>query len=207
MIQNKDWTRMYDLIVDGKDGAAVARSIKDAIKAKSRYVAGLKLLSTNPASNWDGTKFTGAFEAFGNKALELGVTYDEIIDEWNNTPTPQSWIEKTKCELEATDFRGPFHSDNFWKQFRHAGIPVTTKRLPEKNGYYGIKIIFYENTYDQCSVDIRYNLNGDLAFEAVDSLDIEPRFIGVDRFLTDYSTIDSLLTEALHSTIMGDNLQ
>lgn len=65
-IQPKDWMRMMDLILAGKDGANVARAIKDKEKAIARYVAGIKI---DPR---------GHFDAFYDKAIELGSTKEEI---------------------------------------------------------------------------------------------------------------------------------
>jgi hypothetical protein len=70
----KDWDRMQTLINKKSDGASVAKSIKDKTKAIDRYVAGLKLTDTALTK----PPFKGEFADFGNKAIELGATYEDI---------------------------------------------------------------------------------------------------------------------------------
>jgi hypothetical protein len=66
VIQAKDWDRMMDLILAGKDSGKVAGVIKDKDKAIARYVAGVKL---DPKSR---------FRDLYDKAIELGATAAEI---------------------------------------------------------------------------------------------------------------------------------
>ena len=82
-IQTKDWDRMMDLVLAGKDGAGTARAIKDKNKALARYVAGIKLEGrTKNIESWS------EFGAFKEKAIELGATEQEITDMINNTVIP-----------------------------------------------------------------------------------------------------------------------
>ena len=82
IVQSKDWDRMMDLILAGKDGDNIARIIKDKDKAVARYIAGIKL---NPR---------GGFHAFYDKAIELGATTAEIDSLIANTTVPQEVDEK-----------------------------------------------------------------------------------------------------------------
>jgi hypothetical protein len=100
---DKDWGRMLDLVIADKNGANVAKSIKDKSKAIARYVAGVKLCGYDEAKILDDYSKTSnrfyegdyhKFNAFGTKALELGATIDEIIDEFNATEIPQKWQDK-----------------------------------------------------------------------------------------------------------------
>lgn len=158
-IENKDWNRMYDLIVDGKDGAGVARSIKQKDKAIARYTAALRLLRMSPAVtySYDDNQFHGHFCDFGNKALELGSSYEEIFDVWKDCPEPTSLIEKISDYLGAVESRVKI-PDNFFKELRHAGIPITTS-VPDRKpqfGYHSIplEIRFYPDTYDEFSLEM-----------------------------------------------------
>jgi hypothetical protein len=100
---DKDWGRMLDLVIADKNGANVAKSIKDKSKAIARYVAGVKLCGYDEAKILDDYSKSSnqfyegdynKFNAFGTKALELGATIDEIIDEFNATEIPQKWQDK-----------------------------------------------------------------------------------------------------------------
>jgi hypothetical protein len=100
---DKDWGRMLDLVIADKNGANVAKSIKDKSKAIARYVAGVKLCGYDEAKILDDYSKTSnrfyegdyhKFNAFGTKALELGATIEEIIDEFNATEIPQKWQDK-----------------------------------------------------------------------------------------------------------------
>lgn len=208
IVTEKDWNRMYDLIVDGKQGSSVAKSIKDKNKAIARYVAGLKLLGISPSKNFKDGKYHNEFADFGNKALELGATTDDIENEWLGTPTPEGWIYKIKEELKAISFKGPI-PDIFWKQLRHAGIPVTTIKLSSESfdsyDWDKMRIIFYENTFDQCSVDIGYTINKSnvsYIFFDSDNLDIP----NIKNYASGFEWFKDTLFEALRPTIMGDNL-
>ena len=88
-VQTKDWDRMMDLVLAGKDGAGTAKAIKDKNKAIARYIAGSLLMynGETPKMDWN------EFEAFGRKALELGATEEEL----------QSIISKTKIPTKTAD--------------------------------------------------------------------------------------------------------
>lgn len=102
----KDWTRMQDLIDKEKDGASVAKSIKDKTKAIDRYVAGLKLTDTELTK----PPFKGKFADFGNKAVELGATYEEIKKAYDEAdpadkaekPAAKAWTPKTRESDKTT---------------------------------------------------------------------------------------------------------
>jgi hypothetical protein len=92
-IEDKDWSRMSDLVLSGKDGAGVAKTITNKKKAINRYVAGLKLkgnkLNYNPA--WK--QYSRDFSEFGNKALELGATPEEIEKAFDEAEVPSKYAE------------------------------------------------------------------------------------------------------------------
>ena len=96
----KDWDRMQTLINKKSDGASVAKSIKDKTKAIDRYVAGLKLTDTALTK----PPFKGEFADFGNKAIELGATYEDIkkaYDEANpedagKDSKEEAWVPKKR---------------------------------------------------------------------------------------------------------------
>jgi len=104
-IESKDWDRMISLQLKGDDGKKVAKAIKDKNKAMARFVAGLKV--TNSELNYEkGFGYLGLFSSFGDKAIELGETSEEIEDLCNQTETPKSAIEKiTKLEGKKLDNR------------------------------------------------------------------------------------------------------
>ena len=175
MVEEKDWKRMYDLIVDGKDGASVARSIKQKDKAIARYVAGLKLLSLNPDDMYHRGVFTGFFSDFGNKAIELGADLTDIRYVYDNCPNPEELINKIKGYLNDTDQRARI-PDNFFKELRNYKVDVLTEelnRLPTQAAYDAtankknkeiipFKITFYVNKPQECylDLDIIVDLNG-----------------------------------------------
>lgn len=209
-IENKDWSRMYDLIVDGKDGAGVARSITKKDKAMARYIAALRILNIDPRTKWDGSQFSGEFADFGNKAIELGRTFDDICEVYDATPVPESLIQQTKEEISATDYRAGINP-NFWKQLRHNNIPVSTQKRPCEAISFDeqIKIIFYPCTYDQCSVEIAVdNTEKNYAIIRVEGdLPIPDNFIGANNYVGGYQEVfENILFNALNQTIMGGNL-
>lgn len=93
-IDDKDWSRMSDLVLSGKDGAGVASTISNKKKAINRYVAGLKLKGDEPnySSSWK--EYSRTFSDFGNKALELGATPEEIQQAFDEAEIPEKYTEK-----------------------------------------------------------------------------------------------------------------
>ena len=122
-VETKDWNRMYDLIADGKDGDSVARSIRFKDKAVARYAAGLKLLNQSPEESFSSGRFTGYFSAFGNKALDLGATINEIQTTWENASPPKHLIDQLKAYINDSEIRVNI-PDNFFKEIRHADIEM-----------------------------------------------------------------------------------
>ena len=96
VITPKDWDRMLDLIVSGKDDSVVAKLINKKDKAIARFVAGLKLIDFPFPSDKDlrGNVFNSEFSDLGNKAILLGATVDEIKDVFDKTILPQKYIAK-----------------------------------------------------------------------------------------------------------------
>lgn len=93
-IANKDWDRMLDLVLTNKDGESVAKSIKNKDKAIARFVSGMKLkgLSVRYDDRWK--EYNGSFSSFGNKALSLGATPDEIKSVFDSTTIPDKYNDK-----------------------------------------------------------------------------------------------------------------
>lgn len=87
-LETKDFTRMRDLILNNKNGAGVANSIKEKRKAIARFVAGNMLCGGNftlindfynKNHTFTNGKSSGVFfEHFGNRALALGVNIKDI---------------------------------------------------------------------------------------------------------------------------------
>ena len=97
-VDKKDWDRMSKLLLANDDGDKVAASIKDKDKAIARYVAGLKLAGkpgfTSRMSYRNTPEVTGSFSAFGNRALQLGATVEEIQNVFDTTILPQAYADK-----------------------------------------------------------------------------------------------------------------
>lgn len=91
-IGTKDWDRMIDLIVADKDGKDVAAKIKDKNKAIARFIAGVKL--SKDELTMHGDYYNCDFDDFGNQALRLGATNDEIQAEFDKVEIPPSVKEK-----------------------------------------------------------------------------------------------------------------
>jgi len=91
-IQSKDWDRMLDLVLTDKEGAKVAKSIKDKNKAVARYVAGTKLYygDKKPLRGF------GKYDDFAEKAIELGATEEEINILLQSTLIPSKIQDKYK---------------------------------------------------------------------------------------------------------------
>lgn len=91
-VQSKDWDRMMDLVLAGKDGKGIASKIKDKNKAIARYVAGAKI-------EFNGREFKpdwSDFESFADKAIELGATKEEIQVAIDTTEIPTKVLDKYK---------------------------------------------------------------------------------------------------------------
>ena len=130
MIEEKDWNRMSDLVLSGKDGAGTAKVLKDKRKAISRFVSGLKLEneSLNYSESWK--EFHGSFSEFGNKALELGATIEEIQKTFDEAVVPIKYSEKL-VELSSKKLNNRFVGD-LSKKILNAGYDINF--LPH-NGY------------------------------------------------------------------------
>ena len=78
----KDYERMNDLVISRKDGATIARSIKDKEKAVNRWVAGNQIVGKESFDDaWQGA----AFISFRRKAIELGATEDDFREAWDSS--------------------------------------------------------------------------------------------------------------------------
>lgn len=93
-VADKDWSRMLNLVLTGNDGEGIANTIKDKKKAIARFVAGLKLSGSEFKYNENWKSFTSVFNYFGNRALELGATVEEIKNEYDNAIVPQKYLDQ-----------------------------------------------------------------------------------------------------------------
>ncbi len=101
-VSPKDWDRMtklYQTSGNYGDYEHIAKSIKDKKKAIARFVAGLKLAASN-SLHYDESRnrFTGEFKEFGNRALQLGATVEEIQTVFDNAVVPGENDNKTSGE-------------------------------------------------------------------------------------------------------------
>lgn len=91
-IQSKDWDRMMDLVLAGKDGKGVASKINDKNKAIARYVAGVILefngYGKEVKESWSD------FTSFADKAIELGATKEEMTAMIAKTKIPPKTFDK-----------------------------------------------------------------------------------------------------------------
>jgi len=93
-IVDKDWKRMSDLVLSGKDGVSVAKSLKDKTKAIARFVSGVKLENGKLDYNEKWKEYHGPFSEFGNRALELGATPEEIQIVFDENDIPPKYAEQ-----------------------------------------------------------------------------------------------------------------
>jgi hypothetical protein len=93
-IEDKDWSRMLDLVVKEDHGETVAKLIRDKRKAIARFVAGLKLANSPISYNQNWNEYSGQFSEIGNKALRLGATPEEIQEAYDSVEVPVQYIEK-----------------------------------------------------------------------------------------------------------------
>lgn len=111
VVSKKDWDRMVDLYLSKKDGAGVARAIKDKDKAVARYVAGIKIASLS--NELDRVK-RYYFTDFYDKAISLGATEEEIQDTLDRTDVPREIsdkIEMLKTKKYSNRFVGDFSKE------------------------------------------------------------------------------------------------
>jgi nitrogen regulatory protein PII-like uncharacterized protein len=107
-LTNKDWERMQDLIDQGKDGADVAKKITSKDKAIARFVAGLKLEGKEPQYSSASSVGSVPFKAFGNRALELGATTEEINAVYESAVIPEDWRASHKTKKSYTGYTASF---------------------------------------------------------------------------------------------------
>lgn len=108
-VGTKDWERMLNLVVTDDSGDSVAKSLKDKDKAISRFVAGLKLLDSPLEYKESWGEYIGDFNSFGNKALSLGATVEEIKNIYDNTEAPSEYIDRIK-QLSGKKLKNRFVS-------------------------------------------------------------------------------------------------
>ena len=105
-IVDKDWKRMLDLVLSNNPGESVAKKITKKDKAIARFVAGSKLLRKDLKYSDTLNQYMGLFASFGNKALELGATPEEIEELFTTTIVPEKYFEEiTKSKGKKLDNR------------------------------------------------------------------------------------------------------
>ena len=154
-VTSKDIERMKSLINKNSDGVGVAKTIKDKTKAIDRYVAGLKLTETELIKRelFKGS-FRGVFMAFGNRALELGATYDEIksaydhtdINKIGTTEKEDEWVPKKKSDVH--------HSEQSINDYTRRDAPI----LPIGNVNLKTGANKFFNVYETWGEDHTYEL-------------------------------------------------
>jgi hypothetical protein len=97
---------MIDLFALGKDGESVANKIKDKTKAMNRFVAGLRITNSKLDYVQSIKKYYGAFNEFGNRALELGATVEEIELLYNETSVPSNITAKLDTYIKSNVNKG-----------------------------------------------------------------------------------------------------
>ncbi len=188
-IQTKDWDRMMDLVLADKDGASIAKSIRDKNKAIARYIAGMKI---DNRSN---------FDSFYNKAIELGATKDEIDLIMSNTVIPDNIAEKykdLKNKKLSNRFVGPISKEVLKMGFDinylpHNGNAITMegKDAMSRNGRkwtigYKTEITTKNKTIDFI-FDAITDEGGGTTFYSIymfDGSHVESRVMGQREFLT-----------------------
>lgn len=149
-VTSKDWKRMSDLKLTGKDYSSVVKSLKDKNKTINRFVAGLKLFGNSPKFNKLIGKYIGYFGEFGDKALELGATQEEIEKVFNETEIPDELkllhpksnfpeeIQKKKLNNTFVSFISVEIIKNGWdiEFLKHNGNAITPigREAMERNG-------------------------------------------------------------------------
>lgn len=124
-ILEKDWKRMFDLVLTGKDGAGTASIMKNKDKAIARFVAGLKLNNSNLNLNkhiFRNDYFWGTFSEFGNKAIELGATLEDVQEVYNTNQVPKKYTEQL-IKLSGKKLRDRFVGD-LSKKILDAGFDI-----------------------------------------------------------------------------------
>jgi hypothetical protein len=131
-ITDKDWIRMSDLVLSGKGGEGTAKIIKNKDKAIARFVAGLKLDGVNLNYNENWKEFCGSFSEFGNKAIELGATIEEIQGTFGENEVPQKYKEKLALLGDRTKKLSDRFVGDLTRRILAAGFDINY--LPH-NGY------------------------------------------------------------------------
>lgn len=193
-VTSKDIDRMKALIDKNSDGAGVARTIKDKTKAIDRYVAGLKLTETELTK----PPFKGTFASFGNRAIELGATYDEIKKSYDNADISKAgdsekeepWHPKKKSDVHR--------SDEFIKQYQRNDSPILSigsiKLTTGVSKYFNV----YEEWGENSTYELWRTVDGKLKIVVTSgkaplaNIDMSHGFIGDQsrRFLFNAKLID-----------------
>lgn len=133
-IVRKDWDRMQDLIDRDQNGEGVASKIKDKGKAVARYVAGMKLLKSNAVESYRNGEYYlpySDFRAFGRKALDLGATYEDLIETSEATEIPEDFFATHVTKDSYTGYTGSLR--RLLDQLRALGASIELK--PLNRGY------------------------------------------------------------------------
>jgi hypothetical protein len=92
----KDWNRMLDLYLAGESGVSVASRIGSAEKAAARFVCGAKLAGVTTTDMQAMSHYYGQFSDFYNRAIQLGMSRDIILEAVHNTAIPTPIADKLR---------------------------------------------------------------------------------------------------------------
>lgn len=209
IITDKDWSDAYSIALYKYVKELEPENIYNKKEAIARFIAILKIV--NHKLEIKDSKFIGEYSSFGNRALELGASIDEIEEVYSSVPTPEDWIKK--FEKEQKEIKTRYIIPNaFWIKLKNAGIPISVKALPNKKWKdytWGVlKIYFYKDTFDECSITIGIS-HLDIHSKGYHIFDSENLNNMHDQYrltVSDYEWLEEVVVEALRDTIMGDNL-
>lgn len=128
----KDWERMQDLLDRNQDGEGVAAKIKDASKAVARFVAGTILAGrAKDVLEYKGL-YWSRFEAFGNKAIQLGAKREDILETLEAATVPENFKDAHITKKSYSGYVGSL--DRLMDQMMEK-YPVQIERTSINNGY------------------------------------------------------------------------
>lgn len=129
-VVHKDWERMQDLLDRDQNGEGVASKIKSKDKAVARYIAGMKLLKETAVEPYRENQYYlpySCFKAFGQKALDLGATYEDLLETEAATEIPDDFFAN---HVTKDDYRGYTGSlRRLLDQLRALGVTIEMKSL------------------------------------------------------------------------------
>jgi hypothetical protein len=181
-VSTKDWDRVFKISTTRDGAIKMANSLKNKDKAIARFVAGLKLNNEDLTYNPDAYNKFGRsiFAPLGEKAMELGATFDEIKVLYDNTEVPEKYLDKKLATSDAKlDNRfvskiSQFFIDNgFTIEYKNYNGPALTlpgKTAMQRNG--SKWTIGYKTVVSKNGIDYTFD------FDAItsESVDVKPTY-------------------------------